>query len=162
MPYRCAVCGEQHDDLPDLGAEFPDPYLALTEDERATRADYTRDRCIIREKDGEHYFVRGVIPFPIHETKEIFGVGAWVSQSHANFNRYYEVDESSAPTFGWLVTRLAHYPQDTFLLKTELRFRERGKRPWIMLEPTNHHAAIEQREGISLDRAWEIVHRYME
>ncbi len=126
------------------------------------RADFTPDRCIVQEKDGEHYFVRGVIPFPISGGSDIFGVGAWVSQSYANFRRYYEGDESTAPTFGWLVNRLAHYEKDTFLLEAQVRFRGRGKRPWIILEPTKHPAAVEQRNGISLERAWKIVHRYME
>ena len=66
-----------------------------------------------------------------------------------------------APSFGWLVNRLAHYDETTFLLKTRAHFRPGGQRPTIELEPTDHPLAVEQRNGITLERAWEIVHRYM-
>jgi hypothetical protein len=161
VTYRCVVCGEQHDDLPDLGADCPDPYLALPKSQRKKRADYTPDRCVVRDDDGEHYFIRGVIRFPIRKSKDVFGVGAWVSQSRVNFERYARDEKMEEPTFGWLSNRLAHYEEDTFLLKTQVHFRGAGERPWIVLEPTQHLAAVEQREGITRERAWEIVHRYM-
>ena len=41
-------------------------------------------------------------------------------------------------------------------------FRGDGLRPAIELEPTDHPLAVDQRDGISLDRAWEIVHRYLD
>jgi hypothetical protein len=160
MTYRCAICGDEHDDLPDLGMEHPDPYLDVPEDERAARTTFTPDRCKVRDEQGEHYFVRGVILIPVHGREEPFGIGAWVSQSQTNYDRY-ATNEEMAPTFGWLVNRLAHYSETTFLLKARLHFRDPTKRPTIELEPSEHPLAVEQRDGISLARAWEIVHRYM-
>jgi hypothetical protein len=49
----------------------------------------------------------------------------------------------------------------TFLLKGRLHFRNDKRRPTIELEPTDHPLAVEQRKGITLARAWEIVHQYM-
>jgi hypothetical protein len=114
----------------------------------------------MRDADGEHYFVRGVVHIPVHGQERPFGIGAWVSQSRANFERYAR-DEMMAPTFGWLVNRLAHYEQTTFLLETHVHFSEGRLRPTIELEPTDHPLAVEQRTGITLARAWEIVHHYM-
>jgi hypothetical protein len=37
-------------------------------------------------------------------------------------------------------------------------FLGNGKRPYIEIEPTDHPLALDQRNGISLDKAWEIVH----
>ena len=160
MTYRCATCDEEHDDLPDLGLQYPDPYLAVPEHERAHRATFTSDVCTTIDDDGEHYFIRGVILIPILERDEPFGIGAWVSQSKSNFDRYV-AGEDMDPTFGWLVNRIAGYEPSTALLKTQVHFRTGKQRPTIVLEPTEHPLAVQQREGISLDRAWAIVHPYL-
>jgi hypothetical protein len=160
MTFRCVTCGQEHEGLPDLGMEAPDPYLEVPEAERALRTTITPDRCTVRDDDGEHYFVRGVLLIPVHGQDEPFGIGVWVSQSRRNFDRY-AADEEMAPTFGWLVSRLAHYDETTYLLKTRVHFRHRAQRPTVELEPTDHPLAVEQRRGISLRRAWDIVHRYL-
>jgi hypothetical protein len=159
MTFRCAICLQEHDGLPDLGMMAPDPYLDVPEAERAERTTFTPDRCTVRDDEGEHYFVRGVILIPVHGQDEPFGIGAWVSQSKANFERY-AANEEMAPTFGWLVNRMAHYDESTFLLKTRMHFRPGNRRPTIELEPTDHPLAVEQRNGISIERAWEVVHAY--
>jgi hypothetical protein len=159
MTFRCVTCGEEHDGLPDLGMLAPDPYVDVPEAERAVRTTCTPDRCTVRGDDGEHYFIRGVILIPVHGQDEPFGIGAWVSQSKANFERY-AANEEHDPTFGWLVNRMAHYEQSTFLLKTRVHFRPGNQRPTIELEPTEHPLAVDQRTGISIERAWEIVHSY--
>jgi hypothetical protein len=161
MAFFCEMCDEEHEGLPDLGCDAPDPYLQVPKEERAERTTYTLDRCTVRDEDGEeHYFVRGVIPIPIHGHKEPFGVGVWVSQSRANFERY-EDNEDMEPTFGWVVNHLGHYEPTTFLLKARVHFSGDERRPTIELEPTDHPLAVEQRDGITIERAWEIVHRYM-
>jgi hypothetical protein len=70
-------------------------------------------------------------------------------------------DLEMEPTFSWLVNHLPHYDETTYLLKTRVHFRAAGKRPTIELEPTDHPLAVEQRSGITIERAWEVVHRYM-
>lgn len=157
MTFSCSVCGEGHEGLPDLGMYAPDPYLAVPEEERAARTTFTPDRCTVLEPDGMHYFIRGVIFIPVHRQAEPFGLGVWVSQSRENYERH-AANEPMEPTFGWLVNRIAIYRQDTFLLKTRVHFEGGDLRPTIELEPTDHRLSIEQREGISLARAWELVH----
>jgi hypothetical protein len=160
MTFHCATCGDEHDGLPDLGMHAPDPYLDVPEDERPARTTFTPDHCTVRDDDGDHFFVRGVILIPLRGQDEPFGIGAWVSQSRENFERYATNAEMD-PTFGWLVNHLPHYDETTYLLKTRVHFRAGGKRPTIELEPTRHPLAVEQRVGITVERAWEIVHRYM-
>jgi hypothetical protein len=160
MTFKCTTCNREHEGLPDLGMHAPDPYLAVPEEERAARTTFTEDRCTVRDEDGEHYFVRGVIMIPIRGQDETFGLGAWVSQSKANYERYSR-NEEMEPTRGWLVNEMAHYTEPTFLLKASLHFGDGSTRPIIELEPTDHPLAIEQRTGITLERAWQIVHRYL-
>jgi hypothetical protein len=159
MSYRCTVCGELHDDLPDIGIDKPDQWWSVPEDERDRRLEWTSDTCIL---DGEHFFIRGVLEIPVHDQPRRFGFGVWVSQKRENFYRYLANFDSSeiGPFFGWLCTRIAYYPVDTLLLKTRAHFRGGGLRPSIELEPTDHPLAVDQREGITLAKAWEIVHFY--
>ena len=64
------------------------------------------------------------------------------------------------PFFGWLCTRIDYYPEETLFLKTMAHFRKGNLRPAILVEPTDHPLAVDQRNGITLDKAWDIVHRY--
>ena len=162
MAFHCTDGGKDHEGLPDLGMHAPDPYLAVPEDERPERTFFTEDRCTVRDEDGtEHYFVRGVLYIPIHGQDDPFGLGVWVSQSRANYERFRRNEVMDGPTFGWLVNRIKHYQRDTFLLKTAVHFNGGNVRPTIELEPSDHPLAVEQRTGISLARAWQIVHRYL-
>lgn len=160
MSYQCADCGEMHEDLPDIGADRPDQWWGVPEEERESRIKLTEDTCII----DEDFFIRGVIHIPVHGQTEPFGFGVWVSQKKENFNTYLENFDSNAigPFFGWLCTNLACYEEETLLLKTMAHFRGGGQRPAIEVEPTVHLLAVEQHEGISLKRAWELVHFYMD
>jgi hypothetical protein len=47
-------------------------------------------------------------------------------------------------------------------LKTAVHLRDDGVRPYIELEPTDHPLAVEQREGISVERLGEIYAIMME
>jgi len=157
MGYSCAVCGKPHEGLPDLGIDRPDPWWGVPEPERERRIRLTPDHCVIDERD---YFIRGVLSLPIVGSDRSFGFGVWVSQKKENFEKYLErpEDRGIGPFFGWLSTRIAFYSPDTFLLKTMAHFRGGGLRPWIELEPTDHPLSLDQRNGISEERAWEIVH----
>jgi hypothetical protein len=159
MAYRCATCGEVHDDLPDMGSDRPDYWWGIPEDQREKRIILTSDTCII---DGRDYFIRGVIEIPIRHESRVFGFGVWVSQSKDHFEEYLRNFNSAGigPFFGWLCTRIKYYKQDTLLLKTRAHFRGAGVRPKIELEPTDHPLSLDQQNGIELSKAWEVVHFY--
>ena len=161
MSYRCSVCGETHEGLPDIGADKPETWWDVPEEEREQRVELTSDTCII---DNEHFFIRGVIHIPVRGQTNDFGFGVWVSQKRENFYTYLENFDSAeiGPFFGWLCTNLACYEQGTLSLKTMAHFRGEGQRPKIEIEPIDHPLAIDQRDGISLERAWEIVHFYLD
>ena len=64
--------------------------------------------------------------------------------------------ESEPPYFGWLATSPSLYPQ-TRGLKLNVHTMPVGHRPLIVVEPTDHRLAVEQREGITMDRVREIA-----
>ena len=159
MSVPCTICGETHDELPHVGSDRPDPWWDVAEEERERRIELTSDTCVI---DGEHFFIRGVIDIPVDGYPEGFGFGVWVSQKQENFDAYVNEPGSSeiGPFFGWLSTTIAYYPEDTFLLKTRAHFRGEGLRPRIELEATDHPLAVDQREGITMEKALDIIHFY--
>lgn len=160
MEFRCHTCDEIHEGLPHIGSDYPDAYFDVPEAERAQRVLITSDLCRI---DGEDFFVRGVIEIHVHGLDEPFGFGVWVSQKKENFQTYVENYESDTigPFFGWLANDLSCYREGTILLKTMAHFRGNKTRPFIEVEPTDHPLAVDQAEGISLERAWELVHRWL-
>jgi len=160
VSYRCTTCGKLHDDLPDIGADKPDHWWSVPAEERDQRIQLTSDTCII---DNEDFFIRGVIEIPIHNYPQMFGFGVWVSQKRENFFKYLETFDSDqiGPFFGWLCTRISCYSVDTRQLKTMVHFRGKDIRPSIEIEPTDHPLAVDQKNGITLAKAWKIVHHYM-
>ncbi|WP_045689673.1 DUF2199 domain-containing protein [Hymenobacter sp. AT01-02] len=159
MSYKCACCGQIHEGLPDIGYSAPWPMYTIPEDKRESLVSLKNDTCVINK---EEFFIRGVLEIPIIGQEETLGFGVWVSQSEKHFNCYLEnpdIDEIG-PFFGWLCTEIK-VCAPTLNLKTKAHFQGNGQRPIIELEPTDHPLAVAQREGISLDKAWEIVHEYL-
>ncbi len=155
--FKCHSCGELHHGMPSFGAGAPLSYFAIPEEERSRRCHLGEDDCVIDDTD---YFVRGCIEIPVHGEEEPFTWGAWVSLSEKNYwvwnDSFTETERSHlGPFFGWLNAWLKPYPE-TMNLKTRLHLRDNGIRPSIELEPTDHPLALEQRNGISVDRVSEI------
>ena len=167
--YTCHSCGESHDDLPrTFAAPAPDLYYQVPEAEREERAPLNTDLCVI---DETYFFVRANLDVPIlGEEGEggdgaVFSWGIWVSLSDTSFDRMCEIweklgRESEPHCFGWLSTSLPGYPE-TNPLKTHVHYRPLGERPSLQLEPTDHPLAVEQRTGITPERAREIAERLL-
>jgi hypothetical protein len=159
MSYVCKTCGNTHEDLPDVGFQYPDHYFGVPEIERESRIKCSTDLCVI---NNEHYFIRGVILIPIHNYEEDFGIGVWVSLNKENYEKYEENPNTSdiGPFFGWLCNSILCYDEETQLLKTMVHFQSNGQRPMIDLEPCGHKLYQDYSQGISVDEAWEMAHRY--
>lgn len=139
--------------MPAFGWDYPLPYLEVPEDQREARCHLTSDTCVIDDKD---FFVRGCIEVHVHDFHDPFSRSVWTSLSPTNFAKFeelYDVSERAqhGPFFGWLCSHIWIYPQ-TLALKTMVHLRDHELRPYVELEPTDHPLAIEQRNGISLDR----------
>ncbi len=155
--FKCSTCDEIHEGMPTFGAKAPLSYFEVPEEERITRCDLGSDDCVI---DGKHFFVRGCIDIPVHGQSDSFSWGVWVSlsqESHLKWIEHFGKEKRShiEPFFGWLNAWLKPYP-DTVNLKTRVHLRDNGIRPYIELEPIDHPLAVEQREGISVERVAEI------
>jgi hypothetical protein len=158
MSYQCSICNKVHIDLPHIGA--PAPYQWTSEFANDPSCLLTEDLCIIENRD---FFVRGIIEIPVHDYEHEFGWGVWVSHKRENFQKYRDNFDSAdiGPFFGWLSTEITFYSQSTLELKTMAHYRAQGLRPRIMLEPSEHPLWKHQKEGITFDEAWKMVHHYL-
>jgi hypothetical protein len=157
MQFICPTCGQPHTELPHIGSAAPFQWAdKLSSDPRSL---LTKDLCII---EGRDFFVHGVIEIPVHDYEHEFGWGVWVTHKKENFEAYREHFDTAdiGPFFGWLCTAIDYFPESTLELKTMAHYRGEGLRPRIVLEESEHPLSIQQRDGISLSKAWEIVHHY--
>ena len=156
--YECRSCGERHEGIPfSYGTVAPAHWNdSLAADERGV---LTEDLCVIR---GEHFFVRARIVIPVIDADQEFDWGVWVSLSQTNFARTHELwttpgREREPPYFGWLSTEIPIYHPTTLSLKTHVHTQPVGRRPLVVLEPTDHPLAVEQRTGITVARVQRIA-----
>jgi hypothetical protein len=159
--FKCTSCNEWHEGMPTFGAEAPLYFYSIPNEERSSRCILKSDTCVV---DQEHFFVRGCLEIPVEGETEPFAWGVWVSLSKDSFAEFvacFDKPKRShiGPFFGWLSAELPLYPS-TENLKTRVHLRDNGIRPYIELEPTGHPLAVEQRNGISVDRVAEIYADY--
>jgi hypothetical protein len=156
MPFLCPTCGTEHDDLPDVEFARPDAFLDLPPDQRLRRTSLTPDLCVI---DRTSHFVRAVVEVPVPEDGIVFGFCVWARVSPDDFTVYQNHLESeelwSFP--GQLANAIAFYTDKTLDLGVALSVRQGTLRPHVKIEEPSQLAS-DQLRGISLERAWEIVH----
>ncbi len=89
--------------------------------------------------------------------------GVWISLSVKNFERCKELFDAEAPDeppyFGWLSNRLAGLP-DTLSLKTNVVLQPSPSRPYVYLHESEHPLYIAQRDGMSVDEWFRILHAH--
>ena len=163
MPYRyrCPKCEEWHVGFPDIGYASPQHVSSIPEAERSKRLFLTSDLCVI---DDEDFFIRCVLLLPVQGIPDTFGWGVWSTLSETNFLRYrqhYDEDMSGwAPMFGYLSNKLPDYP-DTLNLHVSVQPQEKGARPHLTLNHTDHPLYLEQQNGIALDKVLRLVESYL-
>jgi len=155
MKFVCSKCGEEHDGLPALGLNSPDYWRSLHDDIRA-KGYCGEDTCFTRE--GQ-FFIKGILAIPVrHSEHNSLEYGAWVSFDEETYLSYEDLfDDPRRMTldrlFGSLANEFVSFPA-SLGLHCQLRPREPGTRPWILLSESNHELSVAQRTGI----AQEIVH----
>jgi len=160
--FECRTCGEYHVGMPSFGWDYPVQYLAVPAEERGDRVQLGPDHCVI---DDQWFFVRGCLEIPVRGHDEPFSWGVWLSLSRGSFLEYAALHDdprraAGARFFGWLCSAVPGYP-DTQTLKTMVHVRRWPLRPSVELEPTDHPLAVEQRQGITVERVREIAERVM-
>jgi hypothetical protein len=152
LRYKCTSCDELHQGLPHLSYPAPEYWS----DSLASETSFlTDDLCSIANED---FFIHCLLEIPIQDTPEVLTWGVWSSLARDNFKLYADGASAGLQTsmFGWFSNSLPSYPE-TLNLKCAVRPREAGLRPLIELEPTDHPLSLDQRQGITVERALEFL-----
>lgn len=159
--FFCATCKQFHSGLPvSYAADFPDSYLSLKEQEREERTVIGSDQCII---DNEMYFIRGIVELPIIGFKDSFLWGLWASvwkEAFDEISAHWQTpgrEKLIGPYKGRLNNQLPEYAPTTVNLKCTVHIEPVGSRPLFFIAEPEHPLAIEQRNGISLERIQQIA-----
>ena len=136
----------------------PHAVTAIPLDELEKRVVITRDQCVI---DGRDFYLRGRIPIPVIGLDEPFIWGIWAEISPKNFLRSNAVWHSEGrerePAFpGWLNNKLFLFG-NTINLEVSIQTQKVGWRPHFTVVDPSHPLAIEQRNGMTLQRVEEIA-----
>jgi hypothetical protein len=169
--YRCDECGKIHKGSPSFSYNFPTYYFDVSESEREGRVRISDDLCEIapspEDVDGATiYCIRVILEIPIKGSKEPMTWGVWVSQSKESYDKYIETfddDQSSFGSFGWLAVNLPYYTasdadEPLQHLECDIEWSGIGQRPKAILWEDSHPLAIDQRNGISWQKAVKIAH----
>ena len=162
--FRCDICDEDHVGIFDVAFSSPmywtgSPEKRSDEEVRAALASgrdiLTNNFCL----DGEHRFVRCIIPFKIHDSEETFAFGVWGSLSPQNFPEYLGDFFAPAatlmkPVFSWLCNRLPGSDDKSY--KCRLHPQSRPNRPILEIGEVEHPFYSAQTEGLSVQRLLEI------
>jgi hypothetical protein len=162
MSWKCHICEIEHEEVP-LCFSIEAPWRALVpEAEFAQRVELTKDQCVV---DGQHFFIRGHVEISIHDYPEPLSFSVWSSLSEQSFVHMTERWESpdralDSPYFGWLSSPIAFYPS-TIHLKLSVQSRPPGLTPLFTVAPTEHPLAIDQHNGITIERWYKIAHHLL-
>jgi hypothetical protein len=157
--FACRVCGERHDALPlSYSVKAPKAAIDIPAEQQDKRVVLVADQCVIDDRD---FYIRGRIPVPVIGLDEPFIWGVWAEISPRNFVRTMELwtiqGRESEPAFpGWLNSELFLFG-DTLNLEVSVQTQIVGRRPHFTIVDQDHPLAIEQRKGITLQRAQEIA-----
>lgn len=115
--------------------------------------------------DAQHYFHRGRLTIPIVKHDESLVFDVWTTISRDNFCKRSELWEDpdrtrEEPYFGWLQTSVPTYGE-TLNLKTIAIEQDVGLIPEIVSTEENHRLTPDQENGITYERAVEIVDEIM-
>jgi len=164
MKWQCSICGVEHESVPTCFGSNPPWPLFVQESEFQQRVELSPDQCVV---DKKYFFIRGHLQIPIDSYPEPLIFSVWASLSEKSFLHMCEgwndlERYSDPPYFGWLYSRIPSYPE-TLELKLSVQSREPGVVPVFTLERTDHPVALDQRNGISIERwkqmAHELLHR---
>jgi hypothetical protein len=142
-----------------FAADFPDTYANMSRQERDTRAVIGSDQCVV---DQQWFFIRGCLEVPIVGSADPFLWGLWASIREEVYDEISDSWEQSnreklhGPFKGRIANSLSEYPE-TLNLKVKIVIQPVGTRPLFLLEDDEHPLGLEQRHGITRDRALELV-----
>ena len=158
----CSTCGKVHS-LADSELVFglPDEIFALSKEERSSRCCLGDDICAL---DQQRFFVRGLLPLPVHGRAQAYRIGLWAEISVEVFRRIHALwsdpAQSEEPRLpGILANQLPLNEETSSRLPILIQLTGPKTRPEFYVQRVDHPLYAEQTRGIDEHRALEYSDR---
>ncbi len=151
---RCAVCGQDHpDDAIELTYVQPDAVFGLSAAQREARVQENPDFAVL---DDRRFFVRTVLPIPVHGRRRPYSIGVWTEVDEPTFRRVIErrddADQLSEPAMPGKLANAIRSQRGTLGLDVALRMTGPATCPSVHVVPADHPLHGEQSAGVSFHR----------
>lgn len=134
----------------------PDAIASMNEDEIDDSCKYTDDYFVF---DDKYFYLRCVIPLPVHDTGREYSIGAWAQVSEKGFQKVWDLwdedDQSSEPPIKGLLANNIHLNGDNINSEVLVQLTGAKSRPVIRIKDENISLYNEQVCGITIHRASE-------
>jgi hypothetical protein len=154
--HGCEVCGKVCDDL-EPSFRRPDAVFAVPEEERAVRVLGGGDLVSI---DGRAFFIRCLVPIPVHGREHAYHWGFWVKVRREHFEEHDRTFRAGPPVDhpgfqGTLANQTSLLPP-TLGMPVHVHLGRNRHRPQLMLLGVGHPLTMQQERGITLEEmhAW--------
>lgn len=162
--WTCACCGRRKRGVPDFGYDAPiHHHWAEQGDPDFTLLAWDSDTCTMEIAGERCFFIRCVLPIPIHHSQADLGLGLWSSLSAESFRLYDETyadphQSRVGPLFGYLANRLPGYPE-TVNLTLDVLPQDHNQRPVLRVrdEHAGHPLCLDQTQGVDQVRLEELL-----
>ncbi len=152
---RCSQCGKDHD-LLEPSFRRPDIVFALPPEERRRRiVRDSDDLCVLSGEDGNRWFVRCILPIPVHEYPDGTAWGFWAEVSERDFatieKNWTTEDQSRLGPFDATIANETKTLPGTMGLKVLLKPTGPKTRPVLRFaEGSSHQLAVYAESGVPL------------
>ncbi|MCC7368476.1 MAG: DUF2199 domain-containing protein [Chloroflexi bacterium] len=145
----------------DIAFALPKHLCLVPPSQRAERAQWTTDLCVIDDRD---YLIRGILAVPVPEEQGEFTWGVWARVARADFEQYVDAWESDSelqvPLFtGQLSGGIEPYT-DADRLDVVVHLQGGGLRPRFLVISDRHPLGQDQRHGITTAEADSMIAHY--
>lgn len=156
IEFKCAECGQVHQEWPALVFNAPLNYDGLSDIEKSEIGKLDADFCEIHNKDQIDRFIRVTLTQKIYDACEILEYGLWVSlseKSYLDYKENYNNPNHETGYFGWLCCNIPEYGS-TYLIACDVITKMGNYRPEIFPHKGSEHPFVrDYYNGISKKEA---------
>ncbi len=153
-------------DLPPLSWTFAEPagWAATREPATHLYGELFDEQAIVHGPESSGFYLRANIRIPVLDAGQILTLTVWASIGEDDFERAHQLWNdpkrvTEPPYLAELCNRIPGY-RETWHMPATIHTQPVGVRPLVELEPSEHPLVADQKRGIDLARALEIVEAF--
>ena len=140
----------------ELTYRLPDDIARMDKNERESTCKYNDDYVVCK---GEYFYLRCVLPLPVHDTDRTYCLGVWVQISPNSFNKVWDLwdceQQENEPPMRGLLANNVHLNTGSENAEVMVQLTGPTTRPVVSVRDESCSLYLEQKNGITIHRASE-------